>query len=134
MSETECWGAQRDVTTLSRRDWDTFITWRRARGNRSLGKNGKPRGGTLRNRIIVQDLRALRTMLRWATQAGRGDGGRLLDRNPLEGIAYPKEAGVRRPVRSCTPRRLAKSANDFEVLSDAGRCHTEERIGRSWLS
>lgn len=94
----ECWGAQRDVTTLSRRDWDSYITWRRARGNRSLGKNKKPRGSPLRNRIITQDLKALRTILRWATQAGNPDGTRLLDRNPLDGIPYPKEAGVRRPV------------------------------------
>lgn len=91
----ECWGADREVETLSRRDWDGFILWRRERGDQ---RPGEARGRPLRNRVIIQDLKFMRAVLNWATQAGDKAGGRLLDRNPLQGLPYPKESGVRRPV------------------------------------
>ena len=90
-----CWGAHREVTTLSRRDWDRFIVWRRERGDERPGTaNKRP----LRNRVIVQDLKFMRAVLNWATQAGDGEGKQLIDRNPLDKLPFPSDAGVRRPV------------------------------------
>jgi len=92
---SECWGVGSEVARLSRRDWDRFISWRREKGDR---RPGEARGRSLRNRVIIQDLKFIRAVLNWATQAGDGAGGRLLDRNPFQGLPYPKESGVRRPV------------------------------------
>lgn len=90
-----CWGAQREVMTLSRRDWDQFIVWRRARGDRRPGKTYQ---GPLRNRVIIQDLKFIRAVLNWATQAGDGTGKALIERNPLDKLKYPPDVSVRRPV------------------------------------
>jgi integrase len=94
---TECWGANRDVMTLSRRDWDHYIAWRRAKGDR---RPHKAERSEVRNRVIVQDLKFVRAVLNWATQAGDGRGTRLLDRNPLDKLPYPPDVGVRRPTIS----------------------------------
>ncbi len=40
----------------------------------------------------------MRAVLNWASQVGDETGGRLLDRNPFQGLPYPKETGVRRPI------------------------------------
>ena len=90
-----CWGVQRDVATLSRRDWDHFIVWRREQGDRRPRKAGRH---ALRNRVIVQDLKFVRAVLNWATQAGDGAGKQLLEKNPLDKLSYPADTGVRRPV------------------------------------
>ena len=90
-----CWGAHRDVTTLSRRDWDHFIVWRRERGDQ---RPGRARNRPLRNRVIVQNLKFVRAVLNWGTQAGDGFGKHLLDRNPLDRLPFPADTGVRRPV------------------------------------
>ncbi len=104
----ECWGDGREVAKLSRQDWDYFISWRRDQGDR---RAGKAKGRVLRNRVIIQDLKFMRAVLNWATQAGNGSDGRLLDRNPLQGLPYPKEAGVRRPILlSETYGKLSRAA------------------------
>jgi integrase len=95
---TECWGANREVSTLSRREWDRYIGWRREAGDRRphMASRRELRG----NRVIVQDLKFIRAVLNWATQAGDGQGNRLLDRNPLDKLPYPPDVGVRRPTIS----------------------------------
>ena len=90
-----CWGAHRDITTLSRREWDHFILWRRQRGDQ---RPGRARNRPLRNRVIIQNLKFVRAVLNWATQAGDGHGRHLLDRNPLDRLSFPADTGVRRPV------------------------------------
>lgn len=92
---SECWGITREVQSLSRRDWDGFISWRRAKGDR---RPGSTLGTPLRNRVIIQDLKFMRAVLNWAVQAGDTQGNCLLARNPLQGLPFPKESGVRRPV------------------------------------
>jgi integrase len=97
----ECWGALRTVKTLSRRDWDRFILFRREKGDRRPAKrNANPSDGPrkLGNRVIIQDLKLMRAVLNWATQAGDGRGHQLLDRNPLDKMPYPADVGTRRPV------------------------------------
>ena len=39
----------------------------------------------------------MRAVLRWATMAGDGIGGALLDRNPCAGYPFPSELSPRRP-------------------------------------
>jgi integrase len=82
-------GPHRRVATLSRREWDGFIRWRRAGGDRRAGlAHGRP----VRDRVVEADLRFLCTVLNWAAAAG------LLDRNPLRGLPWPKERSPRRPM------------------------------------
>lgn len=90
-----CFSPQRDVATLSRRDWDAFIRWRREGGDR---RKGRSRGRAVGDRVIVQDLKFLQAVLNWAVVAGDGTGGYLLERNPLKGMPFPKEPTPRRPV------------------------------------
>ncbi len=92
----ECWSANRTAETLTRRDWDAFIQCRRQRGDRRPGKKSK--GRPIGNRVIVQNLKFLQAVLNWATQAGDGNGGYLLERNPLKGMPFPREGAAQRPI------------------------------------
>jgi integrase len=91
----EHFGPQRKVATLSRRDWDAFIQ-RRLQG--SDGRVGKVKGKPVRARVVAQNLKTLRAILNWATMAGDGSGGYLLERDPLKGLPFPKEQSTRRPI------------------------------------
>jgi integrase len=93
----EHFGAERKVTTLSRRDRDAFIH-RRRQG--SDGRVGKVRGKPVRDRVITLNLKTISAVLNWATMAGDGQGGYLLERNPFKGLPFPKEASPRRPMLS----------------------------------
>jgi integrase len=90
-------GDDRKATTLSRRDWDAFIQ-RRRQG--SDGRPGKVRGKSVRDRVIAQNLKTIVAMLNWATMAGDGEGGYLLERNPFKGFPFPVETSPRRPQLS----------------------------------
>ena len=48
--------------------------------------------------MVEQDLRYLLAVLNWATLAGDGRGGVLLERNPCKGYRLPKEKNPRRVV------------------------------------
>jgi integrase len=91
------WGAGRPVRSLNRRDWDGFIRERRAG---RLRPKGVTKAKAVRNRIIEQDLKFLLAVLNWATRAGDGTGGLLLERNPLAGLPIPKEENPNRPMLS----------------------------------
>jgi integrase len=93
----EMFGADRKVMTLSRRDWDAFIQ-RRRQG--SDGRPGKVRGKAVRDRVVAQNLKTVVAILNWATMAGDGQGGYLLERNPLKGFPFPVEINPRRPMLS----------------------------------
>lgn len=90
-------GRDREVHTLSRREWDRFIRERRS-GQLRPASIKKVRA--VRDRVIAYDLRFLLAVLNWATLAGTGRGGFLLDRNPLKGLPLPREESPRRPVLS----------------------------------
>lgn len=47
---------------------------------------------------MTYDLKFLRSVLHWATTTGDGQGRTLLERNPLQGLSYPKEEPPRRPT------------------------------------
>jgi integrase len=91
----EYFGAERKIATLSRRDWDAFIQ-RRRQG--SDGRVGKVRGKPVRDRVITLNPKTINAVLNWATMAGDGQGGYLLERNPFKGLPFPKETSPRRPI------------------------------------
>lgn len=81
-----CFGAGQKAAMLNRRDWDRFIKWRRE------GNGTEQRAASPRDRTIQADLRFLFGVLNWAVRAG------LLERNPLLGCPWPREASPRRPI------------------------------------
>ena len=89
------WGRDRKVSTLSRRDWEKFIRERRVG---AVGPAGEPTGRAVGERTVACDLELLRAALNWATEAGDGKGGMLLDRNPLKGLPLPRTESPSRPV------------------------------------
>jgi hypothetical protein len=94
----KAFGSDRRPSTLSVRDWTSFIE-RRRRGELAH-KQWKRK--TVRNEIIRQDLKTLLAVLNWAERARDDRGDFLLDKNPLRGLELPIEAEPRR-----FPRRLS---------------------------
>lgn len=88
----DLYGRDRQATALSLRDWDHFIDLRRS-GHFGPSEKLQPVG----NRQIEYDLKWLRSVYRWGTQAGV-DGRPLLERNPLDGYPLPRERSPARPV------------------------------------
>ncbi len=78
----KCFGSERKPESLSRREWDRFVDERRRGVVRSANVK-KPR--VVRDRQIGYDLSFLLSVLNWATRAGDGRGGVLLERNPPQG-------------------------------------------------
>ncbi len=97
-------GPHRRADTLSRRDWDAFIEWR---------KSGGAGGRRVRERVVTYDLKFLHLVLNWATTTVNGRGGALLQRNPLHGMPWPREQSPRRPMLS--------ESQYQELLSVSGR-------------
>jgi integrase len=85
----------REPHTLNLRDWNWFIRQRRDGILRPRSVEVKR---TVRNRVIAHDLKFLLAVLNWATLAGDGKGGFLLDRNPLKGLPVPREENPSRTV------------------------------------
>ena len=77
-------GPNRIVSTLSKRDWGAFIRERRCG---AVGPSAQPVG----DRQIEYDLKFLVSVLNWANDAGNGEGGFLLERNPLKECKLPEE-------------------------------------------
>jgi integrase len=109
-------GPDRRPETLSRREWDRFIADRRAG---RVVPNGMDLGQQVGNRIIAYDLALLRAVLNWATMAGDGTGGRLLDRNPLKGLPLP---------RNESPARRVLTAEQYAALQLAATKFTNPRV------
>lgn len=96
-------GQDRVVSTLSLRDWERFI---KDRGEGRIGP-GEPPWPGVRNRTIEMDLRFLLAVFNWATMAGDGEGGVLLERNPFKGFQIPKEKN---------PIRVKLTGEQYEAL------------------
>ena len=95
--------SDRVASTLSLRDWERFIQ------DRKSGRFGPGSGPwkSVGNRTVQKDLSFLRSVLTWATLAGDGRGGVLLERDPLKGFKLPKEKN---------PLRLALSDEEYQAL------------------
>ncbi len=95
------------ASSLSIRDWERFIS------DRSQGRVGPASGRkhSVGKRTVQMDLSFLRCVLTWATRAGDGHGGILLDRDPLRGLALPREKN---------PRRITLSEDEYQRLLHVG--------------
>ena len=87
-------GKNRPVATLSWRDFDKFST---ARAGGAIGSGSGP-WKPVEPRTVQKDLSFLSSVLNWATTAGDGRGGFLMDRNPMKGYKLPREKNPRRVV------------------------------------
>jgi len=92
----EYFGTDPLAVTLSWRDFDKFST---ARAGGIFGSGSGP-WKPVKPRTVQMDLSFLSSVLNWATTAGDGHGGFLLDRNPMKGYKLPKEKNPRRVVLS----------------------------------
>jgi integrase len=80
---------------------------RRRRGEVSVdGREGKP----VRPRVLEQDCSLLKAVLNWATDAGDGAGGTLLDRNPIARYKVPREKTPQRAVLTTEQFRAVRAA------------------------
>ena len=104
---THYFGQTRTASSLNIRDWERFSS------DRSHGRVGPPSGRKLRvgPRTVQMDLSFLRCVLTWATRAGDGHGGSLLDRDPLRGLPLPREKN---------PRRITLSEEEYQRLLQVG--------------
>jgi integrase len=110
-------GRGRKPATLSKRDWDRFIT---DRASGKIGPKGATAGAAVGNRVIQYDLKFMVAVLNWATLAGDGEGRYLLDRNPWRGLAVPAEESPRRVIMNsdelAAMRKAAAGMNpDFDA-------------------
>jgi integrase len=80
--------------TLNRRDWDRFIRDRMAGKIGPAGRKPRPVGP----RAVARDLKLLRAVLKWGTEARDNQGRFFLDRDPLKGLPFPREANPERPT------------------------------------
>ena len=71
---SKCFGRNRKVLTLNRRDWDRFIQERRRGILRPEGRKGKAKDAGVRDRQIAYDLKFILSVLNWATLSGDGQG------------------------------------------------------------
>ena len=96
-------GSERVASTLTLRDWERFIQ------DRKGGRVGPGPGPwkSVGNRTVQKDLSFLRSVLRWATMAGDGRGGVLLERDPCRGFKLPKEKN---------PVRVALTSDEYRAL------------------
>ncbi|MFL5612397.1 MAG: tyrosine-type recombinase/integrase [Gemmatimonadaceae bacterium] len=108
---TRAFGRDREPNTLSLREWNWFIRQRR---DGMLRPRSVEEKRTVRNRVIAHDLKFLLAVLNWATLAGDGKGGYLLDRNPLKGLPVPREENPSRAILTIEQyqRLLAAAAKE----------------------
>jgi integrase len=105
---TRAFGRDREPNTLSLREWNWFIRQRR---DGMLRPRSVEEKRTVRNRVIAHDLKFLLAVLNWATLAGDGKGGFLLDRNPLRGLPVPREENPSRAMLTLEQYRRLESAS-----------------------
>lgn len=95
------WGADRKPSTIALRDWNRYIVERRSGRLRPPGKarrNGRTAPQRpIRDTQIGHDLKFIVSVFKWATMAGDGSGGSLLERNPCTGFPIPAEKSPNRP-------------------------------------
>lgn len=90
-------GDRRKPLTLAKRDFDRYVADRRSGAVAPAHVEKRRAVGPT---VIGHDLRFLNAVFNWATIAGDGNGGVLLERNPFKGFALPQEESPRRPMVS----------------------------------
>ena len=110
---------------LSQTHVDGFVRARRAG---ELGaKRRKAEDRAVRDDTIRQNLNWLASLLRWA-RGFRVGGRRLMATNPLDGVRFPREKNVRRPVAS--EERYRKTLEQAPAVDPTGRLETLLALAR----
>ena len=100
-------GLQRDVRHLTAHDTAQYAAARKRGGIQVSDKRiTKP----VRQRSVQHDLSLLRQMLRWACTVGTPNGGRWLERDPLEGLRLDRERNPSRQVATYERFELVRRA------------------------
>ncbi len=101
---TKVLGEQKDLSKLTRAEWERFIE---ARRTGTIDARGKPvekpeERQPVRDRAVAADLEWLRGVINWAMrwdeEEADGEVRYLMRENPIRGFAIPKEQNPRRPV------------------------------------
>ncbi|MGI9038091.1 MAG: tyrosine-type recombinase/integrase [Gemmatimonadota bacterium] len=92
-------GADRDLSRITRHEWDSFIELRAAgaidaRGRQIEEGSRRP----VRNGSVKADLVFLRTMIHWAMKWQDRSGRYLMREDPTRGFDVPRNLNPRRPV------------------------------------
>jgi integrase len=126
-------GANKDISTLSLREWEGFIESRRSG---AIDAQGEPvsaeRRQEVRDGTVAADLVFLLTVLNWAAKWRTHDGRYLMRENPARGYRIPAEKNPRRPVVS-EDRFQKVRAKAEQVMMVVGR-GKNQREQRSYLS
>jgi integrase len=107
----KAFGANHRVETLNVRDWQSYIARRRS------GAIAPPRtlGMPVRGRMLEQDCKLLLAVLNWAERARDDRGAFILEKNPLRGLAIPREESPQRPMMT---------AELFDVVRTKAAAHS----------
>jgi integrase len=109
------YGGGRVVRTLALQDWNRFIRERKdgriAPALRKSRQGIRPQARTVRARTIDCDLEFIMSVFNWATEAGDGRGGKLLERNPFKGFKVPVEKSPVREILSSEEYRAMLKAS-----------------------
>ena len=106
-------GPSTDVRKINICQWDDFIRYRTTGAVDVSGSYVEPEHRTpVRAVTVVQDLKTLRAVLRWATRWRVEGGGYLLRENPVRGYPMPKAGKPRRPVATMARYEALRSVAD----------------------
>lgn len=126
-------GPKKDLSKLTRREWQDFTERRRSGAIDRLGQEVPPeKRRPVRDSTVGGDLVFLRSVVNWATEWTVDYGNRCLMReNPARGFPIPAEKNPRRPV--ATHDRLEKVlavAGSITMVVGRGK---KRRVERSYL-
>lgn len=122
---TGFFGKDCDVRELSEKDQAAY-TEKRLAGGIEYGKKVPTRAVRLCS--VDEDLKLLHKMLRWATTVRVGKGGRLLERNPLEGVRRSGGGNERRPIATFDRFQKTRAAVRTEIEQTES-----DQARRKWL-
>ncbi len=121
-------GASSDVSKLDLAQWDDFIRDRTSGALDAAGHYVEPQDRTpVRVATVVQDLKTLRAVLRWATRWRVEGGSYLLRENPVRGYPMPKVGKPRRSVATMARYEALRAvAGDLQMrVQWSGRSETQ---------
>lgn len=118
------WGHDRPVAAIDQTFVDNYVDSRRT-GQLTPAK-GRIRG--VRDGTINAEFRSLKVVFNWGRKRRRPNGRPLLTENPLDGLTWPKERNVRRPVASHD--RFVRTLAMANTVDSAGRLRCALTLAR----
>ena len=120
----EAWGHDLPVVAIDQTLADNYVDSRRS--GRLTPTKGRTRG--VRDGTIHAEFRSLKVVFNWAKRRRRPNGRPLLTGNPLDGLTWPKERNVRRPVASHD--RFLQTLAMANTVDGSGRLRCALTLGR----